>query len=364
MKLSEFDYDLPPERIAQRPAEPRDAARLLVHDVPGNETSHAYMRDLPRLLEAGDLVVVNDTRVRPARLYGFRSSGGAVELLLLGRCSGTRSWRAMVRPAKRLREGEVLALEGGALRARAVRRERDDRGVHSEWILEIDDVEDPGRTVEESLERFGRMPLPPYIERDPTSPREADAASYQTIFARESGAVAAPTAGLHFTEDLVARLARRGVETATVTLHVGAGTFQPVATERIEEHRMHAEAFRVGAATADALARTRARGGRVVAVGTTSARALESACDDSGTVRPASGETRLFVKPGYRFRAFDALLTNFHLPRSTLLMLVSALAGRERILALYEEAIAIGYRFYSYGDAMLLLSERPAPRRG
>ena len=361
MKLSDFDYELPPERIAQRPAEPRDAARLLVHDVPRDATSHAIVRELPRFLEPGDLLVVNDTRVRPARLFGRRGSGGAVELLVLGRGKEPGTWRAMVRPAKRLREGELLELEAGALRGRALRREPDEQGeLGAEWLFEIADVQDPDRAVEDCLERFGRMPLPPYIERsrDPASPREEDTASYQTIFARVAGAVAAPTAGLHFTEVLLADLERRGIEFARITLHVGAGTFQPVATEAIVDHRMHAEELRVDAAAAGAIERARARGGRVVAVGTTSARAIESACDATGVVRPFAGSTRLFVVPGYRLRAVDALLTNFHLPRSTLLMLVSAFAGRERILALYAEAIAHGYRFYSYGDAMLLLGER------
>jgi S-adenosylmethionine:tRNA ribosyltransferase-isomerase len=226
--------------------------------------------------------------------------------------------------------------------------------------VEITDPIDGARDVAESVDRIGRMPLPPYIERsrDPDARSEQDRDWYQTIFAREAGAVAAPTAGLHFTQDLLARLAERGVETARITLHVGAGTFQPVATDVVEEHRMHAEEFRVEPSVADAIARTRGRGGRVVAVGTTSARAIESACERTGRVRPASASTRLFITPGYTFRAVDALLTNFHLPRSTLLLLVSAFAGRERIRTLYAEAIERGYRFYSYGDAMLLLGER------
>jgi S-adenosylmethionine:tRNA ribosyltransferase-isomerase len=358
VKLSDFDYDLPVERIAQRPVEPRDAARLLVHDVQGNATRHAAIRDLPDLLAPGDLLVVNDTKVRPARLFGRRCSGGAVELLLLGRGDAPSTWRAMVRPAKRLREREILEIEGGALRARALRRACDDDGRPGpEWILEIADPSGTDRDLAETLERVGRMPLPPYIERsrDSGSRPEEDRESYQTIFAREAGAVAAPTAGLHFTRELMARIAERGIESARITLHVGAGTFQPVATDLVEDHRMHAEEFRVDASAADAIARTRAGGGRIVAVGTTSARAIESTCDRSGRVWPTSASTRLFITPGYTFRAVDALLTNFHLPRSTLLLLVSAFAGQERIRSLYAEAIDRGYRFYSYGDAMLLL---------
>ena len=361
MKLSEFDYELPPDRIAQRPVEPRDSARMLVHDVQSDETRHAAVRDLPDHLAAGDLLVVNDTKVLPARLFGRRRSGGRVELLLLGRGDSPNSWRAMLRPAKRVREGELLEVEGGALRAQALRRLVDESGaVGAQWLLKITDPSGADRDVLTSLGRIGRMPLPPYIERsrDADARSDEDRDSYQTIFAREAGAVAAPTAGLHFTQDLVARLAARGVETARITLHVGAGTFQPVATEVVEEHRMHAEEFRVNASAADAIARTRARGGQVVAVGTTSARALESAWSAARGVQPTSGSTRLFIKPGYTFRAVDALLTNFHLPRSTLLLLVSAFAGRDRIRALYDEAIARGYRFYSYGDAMLLHGER------
>jgi S-adenosylmethionine:tRNA ribosyltransferase-isomerase len=361
LKLSEFDYELPPERIAQRPVEPRDAARMLVHDVRSDETRHAAVRDLPDHLAPGDLLVVNDTKVVPARLFGRRSSGGAVELLLLGRGDSPRTWRALLRPAKRIREGELLELEGGALSARALHRMLDDDGnVGAEWVVEITDPGGSEDDLATSLARVGRMPLPPYIERsrDPSAKRDEDRAWYQTIFAREAGAVAAPTAGLHFTQELVSRLAERGIETARITLHVGAGTFQPVAADVVEEHRMHSEEFHVDGPAADAIARTRTRGGRVVAVGTTSARAIESACDATGRVRPTSASTRLFITPGYAFRAVDALLTNFHLPRSTLLMLVSAFAGRDRIRRLYAEAIEREYRFYSYGDAMLLLGDR------
>jgi S-adenosylmethionine:tRNA ribosyltransferase-isomerase len=358
MKVSDFEYELPEERIAQRPVEPRDAARLLVHDVRRDTTQHLLVRDLPHILAPGDLLVVNDTRVRPARWIWRRRSGGAVELLMLGTAGSPTRWRAMTRPAKRLREGERLELQGGALVARACERIRDSQGRPGpEWIFEIQDASGENRTVEECLDRYGRMPLPPYIQRseaDDPGP-DADRVWYQTIFARDAGAVAAPTAGLHFTRDLLDRLDERGIERAEVTLHVGLGTFQPINTAAVEDHVMHAETFRVPATTAAAFERTLARGGRVLAVGTTSARALESACDASGRIRPGSGETRLFITPGYRFNAVGALLTNFHLPRSTLLMLVSAFASRERILRLYAEAIARDYRFYSYGDAMLLI---------
>lgn len=357
MNVSDFDYGLPEELIAQRPVEPRDAARLLVHDVGQRATQHRRVLDLPQLLEPGDLLVVNDTRVRRARLFGKRRSGGAVELLLLGPEGASGRWRAMARPAKRLRAGEVLELEGGALTARACERSFDAEGKPgAEWILEIADASGDARTVEECLERIGRMPLPPYIRRpaEDRADREADASWYQTVFANETGAVAAPTAGLHFTRRLLDDLEARGVSRTEITLHVGAGTFQPVTALTVEDHSMHAERYRVPEAAAAAVERTRARGGRVVAVGTTSARALESACEASGRLRSGAGETRLFITPGYRFRAIDALITNFHLPRSTLLMLVSAFAGRETVLGLYADAIARRYRFYSYGDAMLL----------
>jgi S-adenosylmethionine:tRNA ribosyltransferase-isomerase len=365
VKVADFDYELPEDRIAQQPVEPRDDARLLVHDIERDATRHLLVRDLPEVLAAGDLLVVNDTRVRPARLHGKRRSGGAVELLVLGPAVERGRWRAMVRPAKRLKAGEILELAGGAVEARACDRELDARGHGgSSWTFEIRAASGDGSSVEECLERFGTMPLPPYIRRPVAgAENERDRAWYQTLFARESGAVAAPTAGLHFTRALLATLAERGVERTEVTLHVGAGTFQPVTATEIEDHAMHAETYHVCEAASLAVERARARRGRVVAVGTTSARTLESACDDAGRVRARSGDTSLFITPGYRFRAVDALLTNFHLPRSTLLMLVSALAGRERILRLYGEAIERGYRFYSYGDAMLLVGARASPEQ-
>jgi S-adenosylmethionine:tRNA ribosyltransferase-isomerase len=358
VKVSDFDYELPPERVAQVPSEPRDSARLLAHERAANRTRHLRIADLPEVLREGDLLVVNDTRVRSARLLGRRGSGAHVELLLVERLEPC-VWRALAQPAGRLKVGETIELEDGALLARMLLRPRDgERGALGEWRVELG--EGPrafraGATLDELLEHHGRMPLPPYIHRERADPRrESDRAWYQTVFAREPGAVAAPTAGLHFTASLLERLAARGVERASVTLHVGEGTFKPVPVEDTSLHRMHAERYALPEATADAISRCRARGGRVVAVGTTSVRVLES-CAVGRKVRAGSGETSLFLAPGSRFQVVDALLTNFHLPRSTLLMLVSAFAGRERVLALYRDAMELEYRFYSYGDAMLLV---------
>ena len=352
VKVSDFDYELPEGAIAQAPAVPRDAARLLVHDLARDVTEHRHVRELDELVGAGDLLVVNDTRVRAARLIGVRATGGAVELLLLERREGG-VWRGLARPAAKLRRGERVELEGGRL----VARMRERLGDSPEWLVELSDPGTGERASDELVERCGRAPLPPYIRRargeDPQ--RERDRSAYQTVFARELGAVAAPTAGLHFTSELLARLAGRGVELATVTLHVGEGTFKPVAVEDTREHVMHSERYVLTPGTVAAIARCRARGGRVVAVGTTSVRVLESCVDAGGELRAGACETRLFLEPGARFRVVDTLLTNFHLPRSTLLMLVSAFAGRERVLALYREALQGGYRFYSYGDAMLIV---------
>jgi len=347
MQLSDFDYDLPQGAVAQEPAEPRDGARLLAHRIGPDETVHARVRDLPDFVRAGDLLVVNDTRVRTARLLGRRPGGGALELLLLEPLGGAR-WRALARPASKLRAGEPLELADGALTAEPL--ERLERGA---WIVRLGAPS--GESVEDAIERVGLMPLPPYIRRERDDPRSAlDRERYQTVYAREPGAAAAPTAGLHFTEELLDRLAALGVERASVTLHVGEGTFRPVEVEDLAAHAMHPERSRVPEETVAAVERCRARGGRVVAVGTTSVRALESAVGPDGRLRATDGETRLFLRPGSPFQVVDALMTNFHLPRSTLLMLVSAFAGRERTLRLYGEALAAGYRFYSYGDAMLL----------
>ncbi len=351
MRSADFHFDLPPNLIAQEPLEPRDAARLLVHELGGGRTRHRRVCDLPDLLRTGDLLILNDTRVRPARLLGRRSTGGRVELFFLEPAE-ERLWRALVRPARKLGEGEELEVEGGLV-ARAIERE----GSSGIWVVELFDPKGGEEPVAELLERAGRMPLPPYIERlREGDPRDRlDRERYQTVYARESGAVAAPTAGLHFTTELLGTLEERGIATARVTLHVGLGTFQPLTAERVEDHRMHAESYCVPQAVVDAVRACRRRGGRVIAVGTTSLRAVESSLDSQGEFRAGSGRTRLFLKPGDELHVVDGLLTNFHLPGSTLILLVSAIAGRERTLALYREAIERGYRFYSYGDAMLLV---------
>ncbi|MFO1009786.1 MAG: tRNA preQ1(34) S-adenosylmethionine ribosyltransferase-isomerase QueA [Planctomycetota bacterium] len=359
MKVSDFDFELPEDRIAQSAAEPRDAARLLAHGLATGWTEHAHVRDLPRYLRRGDVLVVNDTRVVPARLCGTRRSGGALDVLVLGPVPGSAPmlWRAFVKPGGRLKPGEELELEGGALRARCVVRPTGSDGRPSaEWHLALEDASGRGRSVPALLEDEGRMPLPPYIRRprDAEEERARDRERYQTVFARTSGAIAAPTAGLHFTPELLAALEHAGVERANVTLHVGLGTFQPVTAERTEDHVMHSEEYELTPESAERIERARRAGGRVVAVGTTSVRVLESACDADGALRPSRGSTSIFLVPGAPFRVVDVLFTNFHLPKSTLVMLVSAFAGRERTLALYREAIERGYRFFSYGDAMLL----------
>lgn len=355
MKLSDFDYELPAELVAQRPAERRERARLLVHARGVGETSLGEVADLPRHLRPGDLLVLNDTRVLPARLFGRRESGGAVEFLFVEPTRDGR-WLALVKPAKKLKPGEVVRAAGGALRVRLVLRTRDAAGEpQPTWEVELEAAEGGQASVEELLEQHGRMPLPPYIERDRDGLQSAaDRERYQTVYAARPGAVAAPTAGLHFTPELLAELEAAGVERASVTLHVGLGTFLPVSVDDVAQHRMHAERYELGPETVAAVEACRARGGRVVAVGTTSVRVLESCADVSGVLTPGRSSTDIFIRPGYEFRAVDALLTNFHLPKSTLLMLVSALAGRERIRELYARAIEERLRFYSYGDAMLL----------
>ena len=340
MRVDLFDFDLPADRIALRPVRPRDAARMLL--VEGERISDRQVLDLPSILRPGDVLVFNDTRVIPAQLEGRR--GDASIGATLHKREGLREWWAFVRNAKRVRDGDLIEF-GGGVRASAVRR--DETGA----ILLAFHGEEP---VEVLLERAGRMPLPPYI----ASKREADAIDredYQTIFAREKGAVAAPTAALHFTDRLLAMLDERGVRRETLTLHVGAGTFLPVKADDTADHKMHSEWGRIGQATAERLNRARAEGGRLIAVGTTSLRLLESAATDDGCVKPFEGDTAIFITPGYRFRAVDGLMTNFHLPKSTLLMLVSALMGLDVMKSAYEHAIAEKYRFYSYGDASLLL---------
>lgn len=353
MKLSDYDYELPAGAIAETPVERRDAARLLVHDIAREATRHRRVRDLPDLLEPGDCLVVNDTRVLPARLACQRETGGRVEVLLIepetaGALDGR--WHAWVSPSRKLRSGEALTVVGHTAGVRLVERPlAADGDVAMHWVVEFDlGAED----LEAFLTRAGSMPLPPYIER---AANALDHERYQTVYARVPGAVAAPTAGLHLTDELFGRLAERGVERASVTLHVGPGTFRPIQVEDLRQHEMHAERYELPAATVDAIARARARGGRVVAVGTTSARVLESCPDGAGGVVAGRGSTRLFLHPENPPKVIDALLTNFHLPRSSLLVLVASIAGRERILSLYVEALREGYRFFSYGDAMLLL---------
>ncbi len=346
MQVDLFDFELPDELIARHPARPRDAARLL--DLTGPGWADRQISDLPQLLRPGDVLVANDTRVIPARLRGRRGTAG-VEVTLLKPITAT-TWQALARPAKRLRVGDRVDFAPGF--AASVTARPPDSG---EVILDFDLA---GPAFRAALEQHGAVPLPPYIKRRPEDPQD-DRADYQTVYAREDGAVAAPTAGLHFTPDLLAAVAARGVQFVTVTLHVGAGTFLPVKVADTRDHRMHLERGRLGAATAAAIQAARAAGGRVVAVGTTSLRVLETSADDQGRLAAFDGETDLFITPGYRFKMVDLLLTNFHLPRSTLFMLVCALAGRERMQAAYAHARQQGYRFYSYGDACLLARSDP-----
>ncbi|QDM39869.1 tRNA preQ1(34) S-adenosylmethionine ribosyltransferase-isomerase QueA [Altererythrobacter sp. TH136] len=341
MRVDLFDFELPPELIALRPAAPRDAARLLV--VQGAEAfADRIVRDLPTLLNPGDVLVFNDTRVIPAQLEGRR--GEARIGATLHKRVDLRRWHAFVRNAKRLREGDTVVF-GADVAAVAEARHPD-----GSWTLAFAGDE----PVEVLLERAGRMPLPPYIAgKRPTD--ERDRSDYQTMFAARDGAVAAPTAALHFTPELIAALEAAGVAREILTLHVGAGTFLPVKADDTDDHAMHAEWGRIDAPTAARLNAAREAGGRVIAVGTTSLRLLESATGQDGIIRDFAGDTSIFITPGYRFRAVDGLMTNFHLPKSTLFMLVSALMGRERMQAVYARAIESGYRFYSYGDSSLLL---------
>jgi S-adenosylmethionine:tRNA ribosyltransferase-isomerase len=346
---TDFTYDLPPELIAQAPLPERSAGRMLVLDRKTGTTADRRVRDLPAFLRAGDLLVLNDTRVVAARVFGTKASGGRVEILL-ERPVAEREALVQMRASKPIREGLEITTPGGIVQALA--REDD------LWRIRLP------KPVLEFFERWGQVPLPPYIQR-PAS--ELDQRRYQTVFAREPGAVAAPTASLHFDEPLLAELKARGVGLAFVTLHVGAGTFQPVREDDVESHVMHAERATVGGATCEAVMQARAAGRRVIAAGTTVVRALESAAlsalghpGSDSRLEPWSGETRLFIKPGFRFRVVDALLTNFHLPESTLLMLVCAFAGREPVLRAYRHAVAAQYRFFSYGDAMLITTEEGA----
>lgn len=341
MLKSDFYFELPQELIAQDPLEERSSSRLLVLDKHTGAVSHHVFREVADFLNPGDCLVLNDTKVIPARLLGEREGTGAhVELLLLKRRSGD-VWETLVRPGKKCRPGTKLTFGDGLLKAE---------------VLET--VEEGNRLVrfsyegifEEVLDRLGEMPLPPYITH-----KLQDRNRYQTVYARYEGSAAAPTAGLHFTKELLGQLEEKGIKIAYVTLHVGLGTFRPVKEENVLEHHMHSEHFQVSPETAELINSARAAGGRVVCVGTTSCRTIESAADESGKVRPCSGDTDIFIYPGYRFKVLDALITNFHLPESTLIMLVSALAGRENVLRAYEEAVRERYRFFSFGDAMLII---------
>lgn len=350
MRVSDFDFDLPPELIAQE-ARPRGASRLLVVDRAARSYREAAIADLPQLLAPGDLMVVNDTSVFPARLLGRRDpSGGAVECLLLDRVDQAH-WHALVHPGQKLKPGTRIVFED-ATRAPGVtiRAEVLERRYFGRRLLRLE--AEGARSIDEAVDRLGHVPLPPYIHR-PDLPEDRE--RYQTIFARARGSIAAPTAGLHFDDALLAALDRTGVRRTAITLHVGYGTFKPVRVDRVEDHRVDAEAYDIPEAAALAVRDTHAAGRRVVAVGTTTTRALETAADQTGGVRAGPGTTELFIYPGFHFRVVDALVTNFHLPRSSLLMLVAAFAGRDLLLAAYREAIARRFRFYSYGDAMLIV---------
>ena len=339
MKKSDFDFELPPALIAQAPLPERSASRMLHLDVPADAMHDRMFRDLPEVLRPGDLLVFNDTRVLPARLYGRKQSGGAVEILI-ERVTGAHEATVQLGVSKKPKAGGRIELADGS-HAVVLGRDEGFFRLHFE-------APEP---LEKLLLKLGEMPLPPYITRHADA---GDMERYQTVYAREPGAVAAPTAGLHFDEAMLATLRQRGVEFGHITLHVGAGTFQPVRAEELKDHRMHREWLNVGAHLIGQIRRTRAAGGRVIAVGTTVVRALESA-SSNGELHPFAGETQIFIFPGYRFSSIDGLLTNFHLPQSTLLMLVSALAGREFMLDAYRHAVEQRYRFFSYGDAMLIL---------
>ena len=342
LTLADFDYHLPAGRIAQHPARPRDSARVL--HVHGDGLDDLTVRDLPSLLAPGDILVANDTRVFPAQLQARR--GKARIGITLDRPREDGTWQALARNGRRLQVGDTLPVDGTNTLTAQVTGKHPDGSIGLAFSLD-------GESLMRAFQQAGALALPPYIHR-PDGPTPADTADFQTMFARRPGAVAAPTAGLHFTPELLADLKVAGVRRTLVTLHVGIGTFLPVRVDRVADHRMHAERGEISADAAEAINRVRQNGGKVIAVGTTSLRLLESAALPDGTVQPFTGETALFILPGYRFRAVDRLVTNFHLPRSTLLMLVSAFSGRERMLAAYAHAIAAGYRFHSYGDACFL----------
>lgn len=343
-RTADYAYDLPPERIAQHPAARREASRLLRLNRTTGEIQHGAFAGLAETIPAGDVLVLNETRVFPARLVGRKTTGAAAEVLLLHPVAGDdeRCWHALVRPGRKLRPGHTIEI-GGDLAVEIVEAHPDgDRTVRLHTTLPVD----------EALRLFGRVPLPPYVTREPTG---EDVERYQTVYAREQGSVAAPTAGLHFTPEMLSRLEQRGVRIARLTLHVGAGTFRPVDVDNPAEHRMHSEWYRLPPSTADPVNSARAGGGAVWAVGTTTVRVLETVADAGGRLREASGWTDIFIRPPHEFRAVDRLITNFHLPRSTLLMLVAAFAGYDLTMRAYREAVEAGYRFYSYGDAMVVV---------
>ena len=339
MKKSDFDFELPEELIAQTPIQQRDHSRLMHLDKQTGEISHEHFYDLPRFLKKGDCLVLNDSRVLPARLIGCRSTGGSVELVLL-RDLGEGRWECLSRPGRKTKPGTELNFGGGELTATV---ESVAEGGNRIVQFHYDGI------FLEVLERLGKMPLPPYIKEE-----LQDAERYQTVYSREVGSAAAPTAGLHFTKELLAEIEAMGVRVCYVTLHVGLGTFRPVKAEDIGDHEMHSEYCMISAETAGTINRTKREGGRVICVGTTSCRTIESWADEDGTLREHAGWTNIFIYPGYRFKVLDCLVTNFHLPESTLIMLVSALAGREHVLAAYQEAVEARYRFFSFGDAMFI----------
>ena len=349
--LSSYTYELPQTLIAQTPAVPRDSSRLLIVN-PRLGSNHAIFRDLPNWLQRGDLLVLNNTQVIPARLYGHKTTGSKVEILLIEEKAPNR-WLALVKPGKRFTLGSIINFESGdnnILQATVVEKDEATGGR----ILQFEVPQ--GKSLWQLLDDYGQLPLPPYIT---VTESDAPDERYQTVYAQQPGAIAAPTAGLHFTPELLAELEEKGIEQAQITLHVGIGTFRPVETEKIEEHAMHQEWIEVSESAVAKIKATKARGGRVIAVGTTATRALEGAAQaaKSDFIEPFRGKTDLFIYPGYQWRVVDGLITNFHLPGSSLLMLVSALIGRERLLDLYQEAIALNYRFYSFGDAMLILPQ-------
>ena len=346
MKTSDFYFDLPPELIAQTPLEQRDASRLLALDKTTGETRHLHFYDLPSLLRPGDCLVLNDSRVLPARLIGKRAGGGACEVLLLID-RGDKVWECLVRPGKKLRTGAKVTFGDGELAAEVV-----GEGADGNRLVRFDYE----GIFLETLERLGRMPLPPYIKAE-----LEDGERYQTVYSKVVGSAAAPTAGLHFTQPLLEQIQAMGVKVCYVTLHVGLGTFRPVKAENLDEHEMHAEYCVIPQETADVVNETKRQGGRVICVGTTSCRTIESWAAEDGTLTASAGWTKIFIYPGYRFKVLDGLITNFHLPESTLIMLVSALAGREHVLSAYEQAVGERYRFFSFGDAMFI-SDRIAPQ--